>query len=662
MKRIIFILLSVLFFIFAFFRANPIENELTKAFINPESYVVKLAGLSSSYLNVILEGDTEDEVEDLKSLLPENQGVNIKEVTDIYRDYPENFLSENTRTKLIEENYEQFAQESLERVYSPLGIFIAPPDSDPYLLATDFVIQNTGGEDIKKINNKVYSLKRFKINNLEDTAKFIEAQKSAEHGKIYLAGAPVHSYLTSQKSAFEINIICIISTLGLILLCRYYFKSIKILIPISLSILYGFLLGYSVSAIIFSRLHILTFVFSTSLIGISLDYSLHYFLTGKEKGFRKNLTASMLTTVLAFMTLTFSNMEILKQIAVFTSFGLLGVYLFVLIVFPKEFKFTHRDFPKIRIAKLKPVFLTIIALVIIAGGLKLKFNDDIKNLYKPSKNLTTAEKIYKDIFNPQNTEFILVKGKNTDDILEQEEKMQIKDSLSLANFVSSKSRQLENQTLVKKLYQKNLDEYGKFLGQENIDKIKNKEFKLYDTERFPLNKDFMLDKNTSYILINGHQEGSISPSGEMSRELKSLRKECITLAPVVYGVLLILLSFFFGFKNSLKIIISPLLGVIFSIGLISLLGEEINLFNILALFLITGFSLDYSIFRLNSSEKSKDAVFMSALSTAFSFLMLSFTGFKLISTLGLTLFLGITTSYLLSLFMIKSTHERTNET
>ena len=62
------------------------------------------------------------------------------------------------------------------------------------------------------------------------------------------------------------------------------------------------------------------------------------------------------------------------------------------------------------------------------------------------------------------------------------------------------------------------------------------------------------------------------------------------------------------------------------------------------------------IFRLNGGEKSKDAVLMSAASTAFSFLLLSFTSFKLISSLGLTLFIGITASYILSLFMIKSNH------
>ena len=125
------------------------------------------------------------------------------------------------------------------------------------------------------------------------------------------------------------------------------------------------------------------------------------------------------------------------------------------------------------------------------------------------------------------------------------------------------------------------------------------------------------------------------------------------LFPLMFGALFVFLSFLFGFKNAILITLSPLGGILFALGLISLLGHEINLFNRIALFLVTGFSLDYSIFRLNGQEKSKDAVFMSALSTMFSFLLLSLTSFKVVSSLGLTLFVGILGAYLLSLILIK---------
>ena len=648
-KKFIFILISFVLFLFALYKMQPVETELAGAFLSSDSTLVKLTNISSNYLDVLLESKTEEGIENLKSLLPQNK-LKLSEITNIYKNYPTNFLSENSRTLLQRKNYKTVEQEALERAYNPLGIYIAPLNKDPYLFATDFVMSQTGETEDIKYNGKYYYAQHYKINNNSEVKKFISAQKQTKDGKIYLTGVPIHTYITSQKSAFEINIICIISTLALFLFTKYYFKSSKIIIPIALSILFGFMIGFSACALIFKKLHILTFVFSTSLIGISLDYSLHYFLTCEEKGFKKNLTASMFTTIIAFSTLLFSNMELLKQIAIFTSFGLLGVYFFVLIMLPK-LKISRGRFPKFNIAK--PYVLGLILIVIIAGSFRLSFNDNIKNLYKPDKKLLRAETLYHNVFNKRAPEFILIKGKNVDEILEKEEKMNLNNTISLANFISSKSKQKENQSLVKNLYKSNLNSYSKTLGLTNIEESS----KLYDVENFPLNKQFMLDKTTSYIITPEHRKDSINPATEISNHVKQLRKECLKLIPIIYATLFLLLTLFFGYKNSIKIIISPLLGILFTIGFISLFIGEINLFNILAIFLITGFSLDYSIFRLNSSEKSKDAVFMSAASTALSFLLLSFTSFKVISSLGMTLFIGITASYILSLFMLKSRNE-----
>ena len=79
-----------------------------------------------------------------------------------------------------------------------------------------------------------------------------------------------------------------------------------------------------------------------------------------------------------------------------------------------------------------------------------------------------------------------------------------------------------------------------------------------------------------------------------------------------------------------------------------------NLFHIFAMFLILGFTLDYSIFRISGIEKSNDAVLISCLTTSFSFFLLIFTSFKLISSLGFVLSIGLMTSYLFSLILIKN--------
>lgn len=656
-KKVLFIIISILIFIAAFFVAKTPEVNLERAFLDKNSNLVKLTNLSSNYLTVIFEAENKEDLDEIQTGF-KKENLNYREITDIYKNYPENFLSDEIKNLIIEKNYKKLDEIALNQLYSPFSLILAPINSDPYLLSTNYLLSKNLDETIKEKNGKFYSKENFKIKDKKQIENFLKLQKENEKGKIYLAGAPIHSYLTSEKSSFEINLICIISTIALILLFKFYFKNIKILIPVILSILFGFLFGFSISTLIFKKLHILTFVFSTTLIGISLDYSLHSFLVGDEKNFIKNLTVSMLTTVFAFLILLFSNMEILKQIAVFTSFGLIGVYLFVVVFLYGKINLTPKKTFEIENKKVKVVLSIFVLLVLILGGIKIKFNDDIKNLYKPTKKLELAEKINSEIFNSKQPNFILVEGKNLDEILQKEEKLNIKNSISISNFIQSTKKQKENQKLVQNLYKNNLDSYATFLSKGEIQKLKNKEFKIYDVENFPLKKDFMLDNSTSFIMTSEKINGSINPTVEITKKMTELRKEILFLTPVLYLALFLFLTFSFGIKKGVKIIAPSLVGVLFSICFMGLFNIEINLFHILSLILITGFSLDYSIFRANSGSGSKCAVFVSFLSTAFSFLLLSTTSFKLISSIGLTLFLGVTVSYLLSLFMVKSNNEK----
>lgn len=656
-KKVLFIIISILIFILAFFVAKTPEVNLERAFLDKNSNLVKLTNLSSNYLTVIFEAENKEDLDEIQTGL-KKENLNYREITDIYKNYPENFLSDEIKNLIIEKNYKKLDEIALNQLYSPFSLILTPINSDPYLLSTNYLLSKNLDETIKEKNGKFYSKENFKIKDKKQIENFLKLQKENEKGKIYLAGAPIHSYLTSEKSSFEINLICIISTIALILLFKFYFKNIKILIPVILSILFGFLFGFSISTLIFKKLHILTFVFSTTLIGISLDYSLHSFLVGDKKNFIKNLTVSMLTTVFAFLILLFSNMEILKQIAVFTSFGLIGVYLFVVVFLYGKINLTPKKTFEIENKKVKVVLSIFVLLVLILGGIKIKFNDDIKNLYKPTKKLELAEKINSKVFNSKQPNFILVEGKNLDEILQKEEKLNIKNSISISNFIQSTKKQKENQKLVQNLYKNNLDNYATFLSKSEIQKLKNKEFKIYDVENFPLKKDFMLDNSTSFIMTSEKINGSINPTVEITKKMTELRKEILFLTPVLYLALFLFLTVSFGIKKGVKIIAPSLVGVLFSICFLGLFNVEINLFHILSLILITGFSLDYSIFRANSGSGSKCAVFVSFLSTAFSFLLLSTTSFKLISSIGLTLFLGVTVSYLLSLFMVKSNNEK----
>lgn len=106
------------------------------------------------------------------------------------------------------------------------------------------------------------------------------------------------------------------------------------------------------------------------------------------------------------------------------------------------------------------------------------------------------------------------------------------------------------------------------------------------------------------------------------------------------------LSVIYGFKQGTKLALPPLFGTVCAFGMSLLVFGELNLFSIIALFLVLGFTIDYSIFRANAQGQTEDAVFVSCITTAFSFLMLSITGFKLISSITFMLFTGIVSAYL----------------
>ena len=258
----------------------------------------------------------------------------------------------------------------------------------------------------------------------KEVKKLVQLQDNfkSDDVKIYLTGTPIHSYYASSRSILEINIICILSTLFVIGLVYIFFSSFVPIIPIILSIGLGILAGFLTTVEIFRSIHILTFVFSTTLIGICVDYSLHYFVGGKK--IFKSLTVGFLTTASAFLILLFSQFELLKQISVFTIAGLACVYSLVILFYPLVLKdnFTIRKLSFEFSDRAKHIILGFVVLVSLVGLVQIKFDDNIKNMYVPSKDLLQAEKLFAQVMKTNGeTSFLVVKGDNFQDMLEKEE-------------------------------------------------------------------------------------------------------------------------------------------------------------------------------------------------------------------------------------------------
>lgn len=674
--------------VFAFTVKGKVETNLLRTIL-PNSImnstnIVPLADKSSSIIKVVFESESIAGLEKLKNTFVssldktdfEAVEPEVSKLIGQYLSNPANFLSYNSRKLLGEKKYDELYAKSLESLYNPAGIQLTSIDKDPYLLLDDYLLSNKRiSEGSSYIDSKYYDYLNVKIKNKDGLSpdlsnkkifKIVKLQKklTCKNSRVYLAGTPIHSFYTSINSIVSINFICLLSTFLIIFLTYYYFKNLKMLIPVGLSIIFGMLTGYIAARLWFDNFQIVTMVFSTTLIGIGIDYSYHYcFADKKDKRFIKNLSMSLVTTLIPFVLLYLTNIEILRQISVFTVFGLCAIYLFILIFYPcfgfskpcKSISFSPELYRK--------VFILLIILGMF-GVCRINFNNSLTALYMPSKNLVKAESLYNKISGnyAKNSQFITVQGNTFEDMLEKEEK--ITDSLnqkhieylSLSKFIPSVIRQQENFQLVKNLYKEKPENYSDILSVPQRLKLRNRTFEpvVFNLQNYPYLSDFILSDNTSVILaytdkslgIYEQYAQTVNIKQDIERYMKNYSQILMKIFPVVILLLTILFIFIYGIKKGIKVLIPPLSGTVLSVGLTGLTGLGLNLFSIIALFMVLGFTIDYSVFRASGEKQTEDAIFVSGLTTCFSFLMLSLSGFKLLASISIVLFWGILVSYI----------------
>ena len=741
--RILFVLILVTLGVLVLFKPAHTETNILKAIFSSKSdnLLVDLSSRFSAKINIIVESNDFEKAEEVSKTIyakidktkMKSSDANITEIIEEYEKYHNNLLSNQTRKYLINKQYDKVEENAYEALYNPVIPPVGSIEDDPFLLLTDFVMNlNENSQAPSSFtpiqqNDKFYSLVMLDVDKElalsptvlnKEVKKLVDIQKefSKNGTKVYLTGAPIHSYFASSHSIFEINLICILSTLFVIGLVFWYFGSLSPLIPIGLSIGLGIYAGYCMTALVFRNIHILTFVFSTTLIGVCVDYSLHYFVALKEgktgieviKDIFKSLTVSLITTVSAFLILLFADFTLLRQISIFTITGLVTVYGIVVLWYPLLEKIGLGYKPDCRVGKTqcphkadkdafvglampdnnsneKHAFLhlgifaskprltaqllsCLIAILLIIGLFHTHFDDNIKNMYTPPKTLLNAEKLFTEIAGTSaDTSIFVVKGNNLEELLQKEE--EIADKLNgieyqaLSKYVPSEKRQKSNQILRKELYRTKLNDFAIFLPVQKRSQLISQNYGnnfLSASNDFEfMKKNFLIDKNTSIMVVSGYNGEKIDGvriinfQKDISAQIKHCRRVCLGLLIPIFGLLYLLLAKIYDKKSGLKILLPSICAVILLFGFLGLFGCSINLFHLLAIFLIIGFGLDYSVFRFTNPEKAGDSVFLSCITTVFSFALLAFAGFKLISSLGTVLSLGLLSSYIFSLKLIE---------
>ena len=439
----------------------------------------------------------------------------MSEITDFLYENRWNLLDEKTADEILqsEEAASDFAMNALAQAYS--GFTMLPLDnleSDPFLL-TEYnlknyldAVQNAGtamsvkdGVLSSKFEDKWYVMIRgtlsprgarlaSKNNAITEIYKACDDVKKemASETSFVFSGTPFHSHESSNSASREISIIATVSMLVVILLLIFIFRSAKPLFlsvgAIALSVGTAFLATLAV----FHKMHVITLVFGTSLIGSCIDYSLHFFThwAGNKKlnsgeAIRNHIFSGLLMAIIStgicFAILLFAPFTILKQMSLFCLIGLVSSFLTTIAIYPYiklprergKVRFTAAFAKAVSLLEQKWVGRSVIsALFIISIILILVFHKNIKvknnllTLYDMQGRLLEDEITASKVIQYTPGGWYIVSGSSEEEVLENEEKLRASFEkitegsvgyVSTSNFIPSELAQKKSRNAYERL-------------------------------------------------------------------------------------------------------------------------------------------------------------------------------------------------------------------
>lgn len=401
-----------------------------------------------------------------KSDLSLDQGT-ISENIAFYREYNHALLSPWQIDTLKRNDLATIRANLIAKTYG-MSMDISGSDitDDPLLLFADYITHTLGQnlKDAQLLDNipvfsksgRHYAFLQLQLTespfSLGYQDKVINALDAAQKDivpqttdiEIIRSGFVFHAHNGAKTAKKESSLMGGLSLLGVFLLMIWAFKSIKPFIAVALSILGGALTGFATCLLFFDNVHILTLVFGTSLIGISVDYALHFF-TAQETETNRNtskvishifpgITLGLITSLIGFLALCTTPFLGLQQMAVFCMAGLIFVYGCVVLIYPVTFQNSSFKQPGLLIDQLARLYIgwwsnrsyltiqkvTIFLFMVCLLALPfLKGKDDVRALQNLSPSLVQNDVKVADVlgssFSPQ---YFIVKGANDEDMLE----------------------------------------------------------------------------------------------------------------------------------------------------------------------------------------------------------------------------------------------------
>lgn len=636
-------------------------------------------------------------------------------------------MDSESATWLSQKNYDAFTESGLLQVYSPtMPVSEELLKDDPFLLLPKYALQKANDglvaaemeygyptlSQTQGDNEIFYRLITVSLAKspydldfqtkagkwLDDVAGQIEQQQTV---KMTWTGTLAFAGFGTRSAKDEISTIGLGSSLGVLLLVLFGFRSIRPMVTEFVAVSVGSLMAFVLTHLLFGEIHLMTLVFGASLIGVCVDFSFYFMAmqslhqSDEKDGFAilipllPSLFVGLMTTLVAYVFLIITPFPAFRQIAVFSAVGLASAWITSVLLLPRlpalnakpayeALSFLGRFREKMVPYRKKRLVMIGLCLVVAMMGLaNLQFNDDVKNLQSVNKTLVATDKAIRERFS-QNSggQYFIVTGDDIAQTRWAEQQLLSKlaplvkngtiQSVQAVGQWINPDEQTTNIAHLQAIPKTVLKDYANLVGLEMADmvawqeslaelpKLSEEQFKTH-----PLS-ELILSDTARVVLVSGSLNNSalqalqtntvhfMAPTQTLSDAFAKHRKHAQVLLVSAIVILCGIVWALYGYKSVLPIVLPVSLALGLTFGIQGFLGIEPNLFSIMGCFLVLGIGVDYAIFYRHAQNTDRIvamALFLCMISTLLGFGLLSLSSTYAIFCFGFTVLCGVILSF-----------------
>lgn len=586
-------------------------------------------------------------------------------------------LSAKDREQLIE-HPDAFIQQRVQTLFDPIAGFSLVPSQDDWLGLTGR-IQNSqpqhgavqldigSGALIADADGKSWVLLRARTTgnafdmklplHVADLLQASRAQAGEQGVQLLAASGLLYAANGQQQATREMTWVGGGATLGILILLLLAFRRWRVLLAF-VPVVVGMLFGAVACVALFGHMHVMTLVLGSSLIGVAVDYPLHYLSKSWSlQPWRSwpalrltlpGLSLSLATSCIGYLALAWTPFPALTQIAVFSAAGLVGAYLCAVCLLPallngvelRPAQWPLRIAERLwqwRAALIKRVpgaVLLVWVLLFCAGGLwQLNSKNDIRQwIGAPPQLLQEAHAVARITGFQPTSQFFLVRADTQQQLLERQAALgqrldqlvnmdKLQGYLALNQLVNLPAEQQQLRDALNKLEQhwQPLLDIGIPVDALQAEVAQLQALPTEDIDaalKGPLAEPWRtlwLGKVDGGVAAMVSLQGLNNPAllrvqavdlpgvqlvdrlGDLNRVFADTQISAAELKLLSCGLIVLLLMLPFGFTGALRVVALPLLAALCSLASLGWLGQPLTLFSLFGLLLVTAISVDYAI-------------------------------------------------------------------